>query len=62
MDARLPGFAYEPCRPLDFNGVLTTRKDGGRYISDYIPARSIPHPDGWFETVWDAYRRRSCGE
>ncbi|MCK7482725.1 MAG: hypothetical protein M0C28_40595 [Candidatus Moduliflexus flocculans] len=31
-----------------------TAADGS--ASDWVPVRPVPRPDGWFETVWAAYR------
>ncbi len=58
--ARLGGrWAFALAGPDDFVGsrVLEVRLDArGRVGKRWVPARPVPRPDGWFETVWDAYR------
>ena len=38
--------------------LITRQTEAGDFVSDYEPVRPMPTPDGWFETVWDAYRKR----
>jgi succinate dehydrogenase/fumarate reductase flavoprotein subunit len=52
-------WAFALAGPDDFVGsrVLEVRLDArGRVGKRWVPARPVPRPDGWFETVWDAYR------
>ena len=57
----LPGYAYRPNRPLGENTALVTERADGTFRSAFQPVRPLPHPDGWFETVWEEYRRRTGG-
>jgi succinate dehydrogenase/fumarate reductase flavoprotein subunit len=37
--------------------VLELRLDGrGRVLKTWVPARPVPRPDGWFESVWADFR------
>ncbi len=55
----LPGFAYKPPTPLPDNRWMRTVRTDTGFASAFCPVRPLPHPDGWFETVWDEYRRRT---
>jgi hypothetical protein len=48
---------YRQNRPLSSNQRLITAYDG-TFRSTYQPCRPLPTPNGWFETVWEAYRNR----
>lgn len=58
LDTRLD-YAFEPGHSLKSDRILTTHKDGNRFISGYIPVRKMPGPDNWFEKVWKEYRCRT---
>jgi len=37
-------------------GVVHTRMQNGKFISEHVPVRPIPARDTWFETVWEGFR------
>jgi succinate dehydrogenase/fumarate reductase flavoprotein subunit len=38
--------------------VLEVRVDGrGRFRKKWVPVRPVPRPEGWFETVWEDFRK-----
>jgi len=52
-------WAFSLAGPDDFveRNILEIRLDGrGRARKRWVPVRSVPPADGWFETVWDDYR------
>lgn len=57
--ACLPSLSYLPQKPQEKNLVLSTRVENGTAVSWMEEVRPLPHPDGWFETVWEAYRERT---
>lgn len=56
----LPGLRALPQRPLPDNLRLRTCRSGDGFVSEYVPVRPLPRPDGWFETVWEAFRQREA--
>lgn len=52
---------YRPNRPLPHNERLLTtyRPESGTFACEYRPPRPLPTQSGWFETVWEAYRKRT---
>ncbi len=53
-------WAFALAGPDDFvaSRILEVRLDArGRIGTRWVPIRPVPRPDGWFETVWDAYRK-----
>lgn len=61
VHAKLPGYAYRPHVPLPGNWQLLTTGTAAGFDSAFAPVRPLPRPDGWFETVWEEYRRRTGG-
>ena len=52
-------WAFSLAAPADFvsSNILEIRLDGqGLPQKSWVPVRPIPHPDGWFESVWADYR------
>ena len=55
----LPQMRYAAPKAYPEGKRLITRQTAdGTFVSVYEAVRPLPTPDGWFETVWDAYRRR----
>ena len=52
------GYDYAPETPGTRSEVLVTEKTEDGFRSRFVPARPIPDPDLWFETVWRAFRER----
>ena len=53
-------WAFSLAEPGDAVGtnVLEVRLDAaGRVLKRWVPVRPVPRPEGWFETVWDDYRK-----
>jgi succinate dehydrogenase/fumarate reductase flavoprotein subunit len=54
-----PSWAFSLAAPGDFvsSHVLEVRLDArGRLVKRWVPARPVPRPDGWFESVWADFR------
>jgi len=59
LSAALPNLRYAVPKPYPAGRrLITTQTESGGFTSRYEPARPMPQADGWFETVWEAYRRR----
>ena len=53
-------WAFSLAEPGDAVGtnILEVRLDAaGRVRKRWVPVRPVPRPEGWFETVWDDYRK-----
>lgn len=46
----------QPENPAFRQQVLATWLEGDRIVSAWEPCRQLPHPDGWFENVWESCR------
>lgn len=46
-------------KPTPINCQIVTSKNGNGFISEFEPVRPLPKPDGWFENVWNDYRKRT---
>lgn len=57
----LAGYAYKPYTPPSDNCWMRTVRTKSGFASAFCPVRPLPRPDGWFETVWGDYRRRTGG-
>jgi succinate dehydrogenase/fumarate reductase flavoprotein subunit len=57
VSPKLPDYCFEKSRPLHENLLMTTVKTSDGFTSAFEPVRELPHPDGWFENVWNEYRR-----
>ena len=52
------GYDYVPEVPGTRSEVLVTERTEDGFCSRFVPAKPIPDPDLWFETVWRAFRER----
>ena len=52
------GYDYAPERPGTRSEVLVTEQTAEGFRSRFVPAKPLPDPDLWFETVWRAFRER----
>jgi hypothetical protein len=53
-------WAFSLAAPGDFvtANILEVRLDGhGRVRKRWVPVRPVPKPEGWFETVWEDFRK-----
>jgi succinate dehydrogenase/fumarate reductase flavoprotein subunit len=53
-------WAFSLAGPEDFvaANILEVRLDGrGQVHKKWVPVRPVPRPEGWFETVWEDYRK-----
>jgi succinate dehydrogenase/fumarate reductase flavoprotein subunit len=53
-------WAFSLAGPGDFvaANILEVRLDRrGRVLKKWVPVRPVPRPKGWFETVWEDYRK-----
>ena len=50
--------SYQPVKPNPENRQMVTQRTKDGFVSAFKPVRPLPQPDGWFETVWNDYRRR----
>ncbi len=50
---------YMEGKPLPNNSRIITYKNGTAFVSEYEPVRPLPKSDGWFENVWNDFRKRT---
>ena len=36
--------------------VHNTELNGREFVSEFVPVRTVPELDGWFENIWKDYR------
>jgi succinate dehydrogenase/fumarate reductase flavoprotein subunit len=59
VSEKLASFSFCPPKQKDENYRVATEKDGAKFKSYLETVRPIPERDGWFENVWNEYRRRT---
>ena len=45
-----------PENPAFRNMVHNTELNGKEFVSEFVPVRTVPELDGWFENIWKDYR------
>lgn len=58
LPRRLAMYRYAPPKDGHADQVMMTLATDGGFRSEFRPARPLPEPDEWFETVWNADRAR----